>query len=111
MPAHEQLRRAIGTNARCLAFTNHWMTREIQSLFHCQWTRRLDVLAFHRDFADVMQKRRCLQRTAIVTGEMKHHRELVSDHRDALCVRMLVTLETIRRLRELQKRVASCFVD
>jgi hypothetical protein len=42
---------------------------------------------------------------------MKRKRKFVGNRRNARRVRMLVTFETINRLRELKKRLACCLVD
>src|SRR5215213_3706489 len=111
MPAHEQLRRAIGSHSRCLTFTEHWMTRKIESLFRRQRAGGLDVITLHHHLTEVVQERRCVQGPAIMTREMKLLRDLIRDHSDALRVRVLVALELIGRPGELSKSLSRRAID
>src|SRR6185503_8943916 len=111
MPAHQQLRRTICSDPRCLALTEHWMPRKIESLFRRQWPGGLDVIALHRNFTKVVQERRGIQRSAIVPRKMKLLRDLIRDNRDALRMRVLVALELIGRLRELYKSLSRRAID
>src|SRR6185369_4084272 len=45
MPADEQLRRAIRSDSRRLAFAKHRVPRKIESLFRGHWSGSLDVIA------------------------------------------------------------------
>jgi hypothetical protein len=87
------------------------MSREIESLVCRECAGRLNVIAFHGHFAEIVQQGCGVQRSAIVSREVKLMRDLVGNDGDALGVRVIVAFKLIYGLRELYERFRSGFVD
>jgi hypothetical protein len=111
MPTNQQLCRAICPDSRRFPLTDNRVSRKIESIFISERVCPLDIVAFHRDFAEVVEQGRSSKRTPIVAREMKHLGNLIRNGGDSKRVRIFVPLKSVNRYGELKESFVGAFVD
>jgi hypothetical protein len=97
MPAHEQLRAAIRARPRSFLFTDDGMTRQIESFFGREQPGASNVIALHRQFAEIVRERSQPQGRSIRPTQSEYLRHLSCQLRDPFGVRVSVIFKFVRR--------------
>jgi hypothetical protein len=106
MPADEKLCAAIGARARRFLLSDNGVASEVKSLILSQSALPLDVLALHRNFAEIVSQRSQPERRAVLLRQVEQLGERIRDPGYPSRMWMSIAFELIRGRRETKKGLA-----